>query len=100
VTEASKFEGKEADDPLIEAEAERTFTYRLFQTGWVKIGEIGGSFYMDFRFSEKEAMNTAKKFTEAALKTQNGIENNDFIITNTNTGSSSKYTVLEVSRLM
>jgi len=95
----SDFEGRDANDPLVEAEAERTFTNRLLRMEWVKIGEIGGSFYMEFCYSDKEALNTVKKFAESILKARNGIENNDFVINNTVTGSSSKYTVLEVSKL-
>jgi hypothetical protein len=98
VTELSQINNTDKTDPLIEAEAEKTFTYRLLKTGWVKIGESGGNFYLDSYQSDKETKAIASCFASSILKTRN-IENNNFVISNTIANIRSKYTVQEVAEL-
>ena len=98
VTELSQINNTNKTDPLIEAEAEKTFTHRLLKTKWVKIGEIGGNFYLDTYQSDKETKDIASSFARSLLKIRN-IENKDFIINNTITNICLKYTVQEVAEL-
>jgi len=89
---------KNKDNSLIEAEAEKTLTHRLLKTRWVKIGEIGGAFYLDTYNSGKEIINIASRFAKAILKSRADIGNNSFIINNTLTGVQTKHTVRELER--
>ena len=98
VTELSQKNNKEKTDFLIEAEAEKTFTHRLLKTGWVKIGEIGGTFYLDSYRSDKETNDIASSFARSLLKTRS-VEDNDFFVENVITNMRSKYRVLELSEL-
>ena len=84
---------------MIEAEAEKTLTHRLLKIKWVKIGEIGGTFYLDTYCLDKETKDIASSFARSLLKTRNNIENNDFIISNTITNIQSDFTVKELSEL-
>ena len=98
VTELSQINNTDKTDPLIEAEAEKTFTYRLLKTKWVKIGESGGNFYLDSYLSDKETKAIASYFAKSILKTRN-IGNNNFVISNAIANIRSKYTVQELAEL-
>jgi len=93
VREFSQENNRDENDPLVEAEAERTFTYRLLKTGWVKIVETEGAFYLDFCHSYAEMSNITKKFTASILKVRNGIENKEFNSGNIHTGNRISHTV-------
>jgi len=97
VEELSREENKDKTDPLIEAQAEKTFSHRLLKTGWVKIGEIGGSFYLDSYNSGKEITDIASSFAKSLLKIRENIENKDFYINNVITGINLKYSVIQIA---
>lgn len=99
VTELSQINNTNKTDPLIEAEAEKTLTHRLLKTGWVKIGEIGGDFYLDTYQSDKEIKDIASSFARSLLKTRDNIENKKVTISNTISNTNFMYTVQELSEL-
>ena len=104
VDELSQKNSKDKTDPLIEAEAEKTFTFRLLKTGWVKIGEIGENFYLDSNYSNEETKEIASYFARALIKVRD-VGNNVFVINNIAVSSAykiaatSRYTVQELADL-